>query len=501
MNEIEVLVRARYPIIYVLTWEEDRVQDMVIDISRNMNKNIFSWSVTKGLAKAGASLQSKKEIVKGSTDPLAALDEVLVQLEPAIYVFKDFHPYMTDPSIVRKLRELAEHLKNSYKTLIIISPSLKIPTELEKDVTVVDFDLPDFAEMEKLLNNVISDIKDKKEIKIDLTDSVRENLIKALLGLTLKEAENVIARAIILKKKLDVETIKIVLSEKKQIIRKSGLLEYYEHQEVFEGIGGLEILKDWLAKRNLAFSEKAAKFGLPAPKGVLLIGIQGCGKSLCAKTVSALWRQPLLRLDMSRIFSSLIGSSEESMRKAIKTAESIAPAVMWIDEIEKAFAGTQSSSFSDAGTSARVFGGFITWLQEKTKPVFVIATANDISQLPPELFRKGRFDEIFFVDLPSKNERKEIFSIHLKKKQKNPEEFDLDLLAEKSAGFSGSEIEQAIISALYDVFYREKTLKTEDVLKSIQETVPLSKTMSEKIEEMRKWAEGRARLASNKGGN
>lgn len=501
MNEIEVLVRARYPIIYVLTWEEDRVQDVVMNLARDMNKNVFSWSVTRGLAKAGKSLQSKKDIIKGSTDPLTALDEVLMQMEPAIYIFKDFHPYMTDPSIVRKLRELAAHLKNSYKTLIIISPSLQIPSELEKDITVVDFDLPDFTEMEKLLNNVLGNIKGKREIKIDMQDSVKENLIKALLGLTLNEAENVIARTLILRKKLDVEAIPIVLSEKKQIIRKSGLLEYYEHQEGLEGVGGLEILKDWLAKRNLAFSEKAAKFGLPAPKGVLLIGIQGCGKSLCAKTVSALWRQPLLRLDMSRIFSSLIGSSEASMRKAIKTAESIAPAVMWIDEIEKAFAGTQSSSFSDAGTSARVFGGFITWLQEKTKPVFVIATANDISQLPPELFRKGRFDEIFFVDLPSKNERKEIFSIHLKKKRKNSEEFDLDLLAEKSAGFSGSEIEQAVISALYDVFYLGGTLKTENVLKSIQETVPLLKTMSEKIEEMKKWAEGRARFASNKGGN
>ena len=314
--------------------------------------------------------------------------------------------------------------------------------------------------------------------------------------MTLKEAENVIARTLVTRGKLDEEAVKVILSEKKQLIRKSGILEYYDHEEGLENLGGLEVLKDWLKKRNTAFSEKAREFGLPSPRGVLLLGVQGCGKSLTAKTVAALWRQPLLRLDMGSIFSSLVGSSEENLRRAIRTAESIAPAILWVDEIEKAFSGTQSSSQSDAGTTSRVFGTFLTWLQEKKKPVFVIATANSITQLPPELLRKGRLDEIFFVDLPSAEERGEIFKIHIGKKGRNPARYETDALVDASEGFSGSEIEQAVVSALYDAYDELRDLEPRDLLRALRETVPLSRTMSEQIETMRKWAGVRARRAS-----
>jgi SpoVK/Ycf46/Vps4 family AAA+-type ATPase len=314
--------------------------------------------------------------------------------------------------------------------------------------------------------------------------------------LTLKEAENVFAKTIVVDGKLDASDVSVVLGEKQQIIRKSGLLEYYETQEKLENVAGLEKLKDWLVKRGLAFSERAAEFGLPAPRGVLLLGVQGCGKSMCAKAASSLWKLPLLRLDIGRMFGSLVGSSEENMRRAIHTAESIAPAVLWVDEIDKAFGGAANSGGSDGGTGARVFGTFLTWLSEKTSPVFVIATANDISQLPPELLRKGRLDEIFFVDLPTERERKEVFRIHLARRGRKPDRFDIDDLAKRCDGFSGAEIEEAIISALYDAFSRQAELDQETLRNALAETVPLSKTMSEDLGRLRNWAHGRARPAS-----
>jgi len=287
-----------------------------------------------------------------------------------------------------------------------------------------------------------------------------------------------------------------VFAEKQQIIRKSGLLEYYATAESFAQIGGLSVLKDWLNKRSLAFTSDARAFGLPPPKGILMLGVQGCGKSLCAKAVSTQWQLPLLRFDMGRMFGSLVGSSEENVRRAISVAESVAPAILWVDEIDKAFAGSQGSGASDGGTTARVFGTFLTWLSEKTVPVFVVATANDISQLPPELLRKGRLDEIFFVDLPSLEERMEIFRIHLARRHRPTEQFDLHALAEASRDCSGAEIEEAINSALYDAFSEQSDITTESVLATLSQTVPLARTMDEQISRLRSWAEGRARNAS-----
>jgi SpoVK/Ycf46/Vps4 family AAA+-type ATPase len=296
------------------------------------------------------------------------------------------------------------------------------------------------------------------------------------------------------KRRFDID---VILSEKEQIIRKSGLLEYYRLDEGFADVGGLDVLKDWMRKRTQASGQKAREFGLPPPKGVLLLGVQGCGKSLSAKAIAAQWKQPLLRMDVGKVFAGIVGSSEENMRRAIKMAESVAPAILWVDELEKGFAGTQSSGFSDGGTTSRVFASFITWLQEKNQPVFVVGTSNNIEQLPPELLRKGRFDEIFFVDLPSEEERREIFEIHLRKRKRDPGAYDLDTLSTESAGFSGAEIEQAIIAGLFDAFDAGRELQTEDILRSIRQSVPLSRTMKEKIEMLRDWAETRARPASS----
>lgn len=495
LKEIEILIRARYPILYIVSWEEERVEEILLRIANNRGKKLFSWTVSRGIKQYGES--DSKGLIESSRDPIVALDQVHKFKEPAIYVFKDFHPFLSDHTVVRKLRDLAVSLTNSYKTLVLVSPLLKIPQELEKDITVVDFDLPDLEDLNLLLDKITAQVKDNPQIKVELTPVVKEKVLKAALGLTLKEAENVFAKAIVVNSRLGEEDVPIILSEKQQIIRKTAILEYYSAEEKFHEVGGLDILKDWLCKRNLAFSQKARDFGLPHPKGILLIGVQGCGKSLCAKAVSSLWGLPLLRLDMSRIFSSLVGSSEENIRKGIKLAESVAPDILWIDEIEKAFAGTQSSTFSDAGTASRVFGNFITWLQEKKSPVFVIATANDIEQLPPEILRKGRFDEIFFVDLPVLEDRKEIFKIHLEKRKRDPKGFDLDLLARESAGFSGAEIEQVVISAMFDTFEAEGELSNKFILESIKQTVPLSTTMKEKIDYLRTWASTRTRPASS----
>ena len=322
-------------------------------------------------------------------------------------------------------------------------------------------------------------------------------MVQACLGLTESEASNAVAKAIVQAGgRLDGDAIEAVTGEKQQIIRKSGLLEFYASSEQLGSVGGLEILKEWLRKRVRAFGDDARAFGLPEPKGILLVGVQGCGKSLVAKSVANSWRLPLLRLDVGRLFASLVGSSEENLRSAIKVAESIAPVVLWVDEIEKGFSGVGSSNVSDAGTAARVFGSFITWLQEKQAPVFVIATANSVAHLPPELVRKGRFDEIFFVDLPDLQERRAIWEIHLLKRNRDPAQFDLHQLALASDGLSGAEIEQAVIAGLYEAFDQNRPLQMDDLLDVLQETVPLSRMMDEEIAGLRAWAQQRARQAS-----
>src|SRR5437762_2017300 len=497
-TEIETLIRARYPILYVISSEEMRVQQLVVDIAKKRQKKLFEWSYSTGIVPAGTSIQSQKHRNTATKDPITALDQVIEQVEPAIFIFKDFHPFLArnNFAIVRKLKEIALHLKNSFKTIILISPVMEIPTELDKEITVLNYPLPSREDLSELLDKIIADVKQFSQVQIDLDEAGRERLLQAALGLTLGEAENVFAKIIVKDERLSGDDVNEVFAEKQQIIRKSGLLEYCATNETFSNVGGLAVLKDWLQKRAVAFTDEARAFGLPAPKGILMLGVQGCGKSLSAKAVSCLWQLPLLRFDMGRMFGSLVGSSEENVRRAIAVAESVAPAILWVDEIDKAFAGSQGSGATDGGTTARVFGTFLTWLSEKTAPVFVVATANDISQLPPELLRKGRLDEIFFVDLPSQEERAEIFRIHLAKRSRDPQRFDCGMLAEESTGLSGAESEEALISALYDAFYARHELATEHILEALRQTVPLARTMDEQIGRLRSWAVGRARHAS-----
>ncbi|HEY7091296.1 MAG TPA: AAA family ATPase, partial [Tepidisphaeraceae bacterium] len=391
-DELDVLIRARYPIIYVVSWEEERVEKQLAQIAASRNKKLYIWTYTQGIIRHGADPQTGRSGTGSTTDPLAALDAVLSHVEPAIYLFKDLHPFTEENrsnlAVIRRMKDVAYQLRDTYKTLVIVAPMMRIAPELDKDITVLDLKPPGPADLNRLLDRIIEDVKDSPQVRIDLDADARERLVQAARGLTLKEAENVFAKTIVIDGKIDADDVSIVFSEKQQIIKKSGLLEYYASEEQFSNVAGLDSLKDWLIKRTMAFSERAAQFGLPSPRGVLLLGVQGCGKSLCAKAVSSLWKLPLLRFDVGRMFGSLVGSSEENVRRAIHTAESVAPAILWVDEIDKAFAGAAHSGGSDGGTAARVFGTFLTWLSDKTSPVFVIATANDITQLPPELLRK-----------------------------------------------------------------------------------------------------------------
>lgn len=493
-REIEVLIGSRYPVLYIISWEEKRVEDALFKIASAWKKKLNVWTVTQGITSIDAGYYANDN----TKDPLSALDYILKEKEPAIYILKDFHSYLDKPEVIRKMRDVAYYFKKSFCTLVILSPILNIPSELEKEITVMDYPLPDYSHIEEILNKLINTVKKNAKISIKLTDEVKEKIIKAALGLTLSEAENVFAKSIVQNSSLGPEDIQLIISEKEQIIRKSGILDYYHTQEELKDVGGLGFLKEWLFKRSGAFTEKARDFGLPQPKGILLLGVQGCGKSLTAKVISALWNLPLLRLDVGRVFSSMVGTSEGNMRKAIKVSESVSPCILWLDEIEKGFSGVQSSAVSDAGTTARVFATFLTWLQEKTSPVFVVATANDISLLPPEMVRKGRFDEIFFIDLPKPSERGEVFKIHLNKRKRNPVNFEIECLVKNSEGMSGAEIEQAVISSLYDVFAAngKEDIQTEDVLKSLKETIPLSRTMDKEINKLREWAKFRARPAS-----
>jgi AAA+ superfamily predicted ATPase len=493
VRELDTLVRARYPLVWLVTSEELRLEAILAELAKSHGKALLGWSATKGLRRATG---TKGPLPEGAS-PLEALAAIERLAEPSLVVLKDFHPYLADPQVTRALRELAHGLKSTYTTVILLSPTLALPPELEKEVSVLDVPLPTYRDLLDLLREIVGVVRRSGRAKVELTNDDADALVNAALGLTLSEAESAFAKAIATDGRLSRDDVPLVLEEKRQVIRKSGLLEYFAPDAALGDVGGLAALKTWLDRRGAAFSEAARRFGLPEPKGLLLLGVQGCGKSLTAKAIAAQWRLPLLRLDMGRIFSGLVGSSEENLRKAIHVAESVAPVVLWVDEIEKGLSGSQSSGVSDGGVSARVFGSLLTWLQEKTAPVFVVATANRIEGLPPELLRKGRFDEIFFIDLPAAPERREILDIHLRKRRRDPAAFDTGALAARAEGFSGAELEAAVVSALYDAFAERAELGQAHLEHAVAASLPLSVTMREDIARLRDWARTRTRPASS----
>lgn len=488
--EIEVLIRAKYPILYILTWEEERAAQAVEEVAAELNRTVHRWTLTRGF---------RPPVPQRSPDPkqrlapeLEALAQIHGAADNAICLLQDFHHWLSDVRVIRLLRDLAAGLRGKNQCIVITAPVLRLPVELEKDVTVVDFGLPTGQDIGEVLESLLLALQGRSDLDLSISPERREEIVKTCSGLTLDEVESVFSRSLVERKSLDPE---VILQEKKQIIRKSGLLEYYPATESLKEVGGMEHLKEWLRKRARSFTDAARDFGLPAPKGVLLLGVQGCGKSLVAKAIASHWNLPMLRMDVGRIFGSLVGQSEQNVRRAIQVAEGVAPCVLWADELEKGFAGLQGSGYSDSGTTARVFATFLTWMQDKTAPVFLVATANDVSKLPPELLRKGRFDEVFFIDLPDSDERAEIFRIHLRKRKREPDQFDLENLSRMTAGFSGAEIEQVVIGALFAAFDAGRDLTQDDLETEVSSTVPLSVMMSEEIQELREWARLRARPA------
>ncbi|PIG92751.1 AAA family ATPase [Gloeocapsopsis sp. IPPAS B-1203] len=490
-EELNVLIQAQYPLIYLVTSEEERAEQAISTIAQmRPQRRIFVWTVTHGIVEYG---QPRNITQHNTVSPEAAVEWVIRQREASIFIFKDLHPFVDSPATTRWLRDAIASFKGTQKTIILISPLQQIPIELEKEVVVLDFALPDMTELNDVLSRQLEQSRNRR-----LSTEAREKLLKAALGLTRDEAEKVYRKAqVYTKGQLTENEVDIVLSEKKQLIRRNGILEFIEEDETLEAVGGLEELKRWLKQRSNAFTERAREYGLPQPKGMLILGVPGCGKSLIAKTTSRLWGLPLLRLDMGRVYDgSMVGRSEANLRNALRTAESISPAILFIDELDKAFAGGTGSADSDGGTSSRIFGSFLTWMQEKTSPVFVMATANRVERLPGEFLRKGRFDEIFFVDLPNAEERKEIFQIHLVKRKRDISRFDLEQLAKVADGFSGAEIEQALIAAMYEAFAQDREFTQLDIIAAIKATLPLSRTMTEQVTALRDWARQRARPAA-----
>lgn len=506
--QLSRLFRARFPYIYITTWEEDRAISLIKKIAKSeklirVTRDVYIWTQTNGFVLDG-------QKIDGTNSPDKAIDFIRECNKNAVFIMCDFHVYFgvkgrqVDYNVVRRLRDNISDLKTSKfrKNVIFLASELLIPETMQKEITIVDMPLPTLDEIKTKLEKMVA-----QNAQIDtsgLDAEGKERLCKAAMGLTLQEAENAFALAMVNDGKIDGQDLGIILSEKMQVIKKTGILEFINTDIKIEDVGGLENLKNWLKKRNNSWSESAKKYCLPAPKGVLITGVPGCGKSLTAKAMSAAWQLPLLKLDFGKIFSGIVGSSEENMRKAIKTAEAVAPSILWVDEIEKSLSGMNSSG--DSGTSSRIFGTFLTWMQEKTAPVFVIATANNISSLPAELLRKGRFDEIFFVDLPTQNEREEIFKLHLKKRLKDKDVSSklvlndelYKQLAQMTEGFVGAEIEQVVITALYEAFFNKRPLEFSDLTNTIKNVVPLSVTQKEQILSLRQWANIRAVAATKK---
>lgn len=478
--------------------EEEPLEEVLQQVASRSQpqRQLLFWDIVRGWSDNGAD--------KGSV--MAALLRIakVDAQSPVMFIMRDLHPFLPSPTteksapIVRELKNLTRELKRSRKTLIITSHTLQLPTELHEEVTVIDFPLPNTAEIDYVIQQLVV------PEKLQVSGLAQEQLVKACQGLSRTRIGRVLAKALAAKQQVNESDIGGVLEEKKQTIRQTGILEFFTPQESLKRVGGLDQLKQWVQLRQDVFTEAARRYGIPNPKGILLVGIQGTGKSLSAKTIAHEWRLPLLRLDSGRLFGGIVGESESRVRQMIQLTEAMAPCVLWIDEIDKAFGNVTSGFDGDSGTSRRVFGSLITWMQEKTSPVFIVATANNVKILPAELLRKGRFDEIFFLNLPTQSERQEIFKVHLQKLRPNRlREFNLPLLAQQTPNFSGAEIEQVIVDAMHMAFSQasngqRRDFATEDILQAIAQTVPLAAIAREQIEALKQWAaEAGARAASN----
>jgi SpoVK/Ycf46/Vps4 family AAA+-type ATPase len=486
-SEFELLLRARYPLVYIPSREEERIEATIAQCAKQQgNRSVYIWDFVDGYQ------GNPNDEGFGKRNPLQALEfiEKLPASAAAVFVLRDFHRFLEDVAVSRKLRNLARLLKSQPKNIVITSPQITIPDELSEVLVVLEFPLPTADEIRTEVERLLATLGQSLESRF------LDDLVRSCQGLSMERIRRVLARAIATHSELRPEDIDLILEEKRQTIRQTQILDFYPTTANISDIGGLDNLKEWLLRRGGAFSEQARQYGLPHPRGLLLVGIQGTGKSLTAKAIAHHWHLPLLRLDVGRLFAGLVGESESRTRQMIQLAEALAPCILWIDEIDKAFAGIDGKG--DSGTTSRVFGTFVTWMAEKTSPVFVVATANNIRSLPPEMLRKGRFDEIFFVGLPTQEERKAIFAVHLSRlRSPNLSQYDLERLAYETPDFSGAEIEQTIIEAMHIGFSQNRDFTTDDILESASQIVPLARTAQEQIQFLQEWAAaGKARLAS-----
>ena len=475
-EELRVLLRSGWRLVAFESFEEDRALPLLEKVAQTFKQACIRWSLASGLGDSG--------LGAGSLD--AGLGGIAAHSDSALFVLLDAHRVLDDPQAVRRLRDLLPALSARRQAIVFLAPVLELPMELVRDTARVQLPLPTGPELRQLFGRILEKVAPGGTDPAVLDDAVR-----GALGLTAGEATRVLRRACRLSEGLDAAAVAEIVRDKRRALRRTPALDFHDDDTQLTDVGGLQELKRWLGERRRAFGDEARQFGLPVPRGLLLLGVQGCGKSLSAKAVAREWSFPLLRLDLASAFGSATQSPEMAMQEAIQVAESLAPAVLWIDEIEKGFAASAADP-----SASRVFGSFLTWLSEKRTPVFVVATANDVAQLPPELLRRGRFDELFFVDLPSESERLEILAIHLQKRGRDPKQFRLDELAAQTERFTGAELEQAITAALYKAFAESRELAGDDIANALTETVPLYETYEERIKELRDWARTRARSAS-----
>lgn len=476
-EELSLLIRSYHQAIGINTYEEIRAEFYIKDVAIKLKdkRELISWDCVCGFSNDN-----------NITSPLEVLEyiENFDVKTPCIFLLKEFDIYWKDPVIIRKLKLVLRKIIHQKKVLIFLSPNLRIPDSLIEEITFIDFPLPNYTE----IKNLIKELTKNYEDRVKLSPEEYDDLIIAAMGLTQERIKRVISKTLINKGLLEVKDISFVLDEKKKIVRRTGILEFFSEKEDFKDIAGLENLKEWILKRKSAFSKNAIDYGLPSPKGLLLVGIEGTGKSLMAKAISQTLKLPLLRLDINRIFGGRVGDSDIQLRESLKLAEAMAPCILWIDEIDKVF-GIIAGFQSGPGISLRVLDSFISWLQEKKLPVFIVATANNMENISIELVRKWNFDEVFFVHLLNEYEREEMFKLYIEKVRPNKvSDYDIPLLAKKTKGFTGGEIEKVIRDAMYEAFSEEREFTTEDILYCISSTVPLSKTMTSKIEALQQWA-------------
>jgi SpoVK/Ycf46/Vps4 family AAA+-type ATPase len=478
-QEIGLHLRAGYRVLAFETLEEDRALRLLERAAERAERSVHSWSLASGWSGKGIEGQ-------GAGSLAAGLETGLALQEPALLVILDAHAVLDDAVALRRIRDALPRMGKQRQTLVLLGPVVELPIELEREAARLELPLPTGPELMRLFERVVQSARD---VKVD--GAALEDCVRAARGLSGNEAVRVFRKAWLATGAIDAATAARIVREKRKALRRTPALSFHDSAGDLAKVGGLGELKRWLRERKRAFGEEARHFGLPTPRGLLLLGVQGCGKSLCAKSVAREWHFPLLRLDLAAAFGDPNKSPEVTMREAMAIAESLAPAVLWIDEIEKGFAASDTEA-----RASRVFGAFLTWLAEKQAPVFVVATANDVMALPPELLRRGRFDELFFVDLPSEAEREEIFAIHLAAHERDPAQFPLQELADQAAMLSGAEIEQVVVAGLYSAFSEGRDLSDVDLLNAIQETVPLYETYEERIKELRNWARTRARAAT-----